>query len=61
MTKDLKYRIKKGVKPWGGKVLHAKAGPDARGVVVGSIHSTYKNYGPYAYRADELEPIEQGA
>lgn len=54
---DTQYRIKKGVKPWGGKVLHADAAPNERGQVTGHIRSTYKNYGPYVYRLDELEPL----
>ena len=55
------YRIKKDVTPWGGRVLHGADTPDAQGQVSGYIHTTYKSYGPYVYRMEELEPMKPKA
>lgn len=48
------HRIKRGVKPWGGKPFLPLTDPDDNGLVTGFVITTYKNYGPYVYRADEL-------
>lgn len=58
MTEEQKdFRIKKGVVPYGGRLLkRCTIYPD--GKVAGYIDNKYKTYGPYVYTAEEVEPVK---
>ena len=50
------HRIRRGIKPYGGRPFIAKVTDGI--LVTGYVVTTYKNRGPYAYRADELEELK---
>lgn len=56
------YRIKKGVRPHGGKLFRVET-PDTRMIgwperLIGYVQTTYKELGPYAYDASDIEEVE---
>lgn len=53
MTEEKSYRIKRDVRPHGGRRFEGKPSADGR-TVTGHVITTYRNFGPYAYRAEEL-------